>query len=370
MVQLVATTGDSPSWWHAGCRQEFTAPRRASRATGTGGSYQGSKRLSQGKCRDWNRVAPPAGTAVSGSPYLDTFGAGVQGVRPAARALPAPRAAGRGHTARAAQAAAVTTCAERGDAVRAPSPGTPRCGRAPPEPPPHPAPCPRGHGGSQQHTRCTCKGFPQHPDLLRGGWRCRSALRRREVGRAHVSPAGPLVAEQREQPSGVGGPALGLHRCGTGRGDRSPGAIAAGRGETPSQGVGSPATAVPRDASAVPGACPQPQAGSDSDHSQETVLQGPPPCHQPGTDLRWDVPVPRLSPGRGRGPCCPCAEQDRDTTHSRGAKGAGQTRVVGTRVPIPLSPGQEGAGCAPAAACTYGGGQRGCVGPVTPHMPE
>lgn len=28
-----------------------------------------------------------------GSPYLDAFGAGVQGVRPAARALPAPRAA-------------------------------------------------------------------------------------------------------------------------------------------------------------------------------------------------------------------------------------------------------------------------------------
>lgn len=55
----------------------------------------------------------------------------MQGVRPAARALPAPRAASRGHTARAAQAAAVATCARRGEGIRAPSTqpgrGTPRC---------------------------------------------------------------------------------------------------------------------------------------------------------------------------------------------------------------------------------------------------
>lgn len=138
-------------------------------------------------------------------------------------------------------------------------------------------------------------------------------------------------------------------------------------GKPPSRSVGSPATAVPRDASAVPGACPQSQAGSDSDQPQETVLQGPAPSHQPGTDLRWDVPVPRLSPGRGQGPCRPCAEQDRDTTHSRGAKGARQTWAVGTRGPIPLSPGQDSPGCAPAAACTHLGEDTEAVWVQSPH---
>lgn len=76
---------------------------------------------------------------------------------------------------------------------------------------PHPgAGCP-GDRGLAARAHRTCEGFPQHPDLLGGSRRGRSALRWGEVGRAHVGPPGPLVAEQRERPSGVRGPGtLGL----------------------------------------------------------------------------------------------------------------------------------------------------------------
>lgn len=101
-----------------------------------------------------------------GPPYLDTFSASVQGVRPAARALPAPRAAGRGHAARAAQAAAVATCARKRRCRQDTEPlgtagGTPRCGHALPEPLPRPSAHPqRGQGGSQRHMPTVpAKGF-------------------------------------------------------------------------------------------------------------------------------------------------------------------------------------------------------------------
>lgn len=70
--------------------------------------------------------------------------------------------------------------------------------------------------------------------------------------------------------------------------------------------------------------------------------RAPPPCHWPGTDPWRGVPVPQLSLDRGwgHGPV-------------QGAKGTGQTQAGGTRVPSPLSPSQDGAGCAPAAACTH-----------------
>lgn len=112
----------------------------------------------------------------------------------------------------------------RGDAVRTLSPlagqGEHRGVAVPCQSHCHvPAHAPSGGTGRVPAARAhpTCKGFPQHPDLLRGSRRGRSALRRREVGRAHVSPAGPLVVEQRERPSGMRGSACsGSHRCGTG----------------------------------------------------------------------------------------------------------------------------------------------------------
>lgn len=109
--------------------------------------------------------------------------------------------------------------------LRAPWPGqrmSPCCGQALLEPqPPRPSVCPSPGTGRVPAacTRCTCEGFPQHPDLLRGSRRGRSALRRREVRWAHVSPAGPLVAEQRAASGVRGSVGAGSQQCGTGRGD-------------------------------------------------------------------------------------------------------------------------------------------------------
>lgn len=101
---------------------------------------------------------------------------------------------------------------------------------------------------------------------------------------------------------------------------------------------------MPRDASAVPGTCPTLSNGHGVTVTSPGTLswRAPPRCHRPGTDPWGGVPVPQLSPDRGWG---------HDPV--QGAKGTGQTQAVGTRVPSPLSPSQDGSGCAPAAACTH-----------------
>ena len=318
-----------------------------------------------------------------GSPYLDAFRASVQGVHPAACALPAPRAAGRGHAARAAQAAAVATCAERGDAVRALSPmaglGDTAVVR----------PCPAGATATSwymspgrvpaAHAHRTCKGFPQHPDLLRGSRRGRSALRRREVGRAHVSPAGPLVAEQREQPSGMrGSTRLGLHRCGTGRSDPWPwGPSLPHAGKTPQRRCGVPGRGHAQGCQCCPGglSLSEQLAQGDGDQPRDPILQGPP-----------SLPPTRDRPVEG----CPSAPaQHRQGTGTmsslcgagwghdlvHGSKGSQANLGSGDQGPHPTVPQPRRRWPCPCG-CLHPsrGGHRGRVGPGircrTPMLPR
>lgn len=152
---------------HPGEHQSQQGPRAAAKAANACPGASASARTGA-ECHR-RPVWPPQVPS-----YLDAFRASVQGMRPAACALPASRAAGRRHAARAAQAAAVTTCAGRGDAVRAPSP---TAGQADTVAWPCPAkatamsqcvPFPGTGRVPAVRAHCTCKGFPQHPDLLRG----------------------------------------------------------------------------------------------------------------------------------------------------------------------------------------------------------
>lgn len=155
---------------HPGEHQSQQGPRAAAKAANACPGASASARTGA-ECHR-RPVWPPQVPS-----YLDAFRASVQGMRPAACALPASRAAGRRHAARAAQAAAVTTCAGRGDAVRAPSPTAGQADTVA-------WPCPAKATAMSQcvhlpgtgrvpavRAHCTCKGFPQHPDLLRGSRR-------------------------------------------------------------------------------------------------------------------------------------------------------------------------------------------------------
>lgn len=169
------------------------------------------------------------------------------------------------------------------------------------------------------HAHHTCEGFPQHPDLL-GGSRCgRSTLRRGEVGRAHVGPPGPLVAEQRERPSGVRGPGtLGL--ASGWHGERrapapGPSAPNAGKKRTVKgfQEMPGGDTAL----SLVPNLPEQPAQGDREDKwlSPRSCPAGHPiPATKQGQSPAG-CPSGPAQPGQGTEPCCPHAEQDGDMNH-------------------------------------------------------
>lgn len=170
--------------------------------------------------------------------------------------------------------------------------GTPWCGHALPElPPPRPGTCPPG---AREGPSSTCPPYlrrvsaaPRSPP-----WEPARPIRPATVrgGTGSCRPRGTLGG--RAERAAVRHAWLrALRLASVGHGARRPvasGPITAACRENCSEGVGSLAVAVPRDTSAVPGACVPPGGW----HRVTVTSPGTPSCRAPW----WDVPV--LSPSR------------------------------------------------------------------------